>query len=558
MSLVGNLEDLGLGDILQIVSLSRKSGILTLQSLNREGTIYFLNGQVIRAMSSVFPENLGHLLLQRNLVDGPTLKKALRMQRESDGKVRIGEVLTRHFGISVDEIDGIVREQIEKTVYNFFGWSEGTFSFELGDSGELATSRLDPLQFMLDQGLNPQWLAMEGSRILDEKRHHGESPEEENRLPLPDMDAILGAENSAGVEKASAESSGTRTNGSRGTLFVVDDDESTREVFGQLLTDRGFEVKLFSGGAPLLEEIARVRPEGVKPTLLVDLIMPKMDGSGILGGFEILERVKKDFPGLAVMVMSDHPNPDTENKVRRLGVPAVLAKPKKSRIRENPEEMSALIDDIELLFADASAKPSQLLNFGAELLREIGETGTQERSGKGPESPGLHLLKGMLQELSNPSLGGGIILLVLRFASELMNRAVIFLAKENEIVGLGQFGIEMTSEMADTRIRRMKIPRGEDSVFSSILREMTPRRIPPGRSRWDRYLVENLDGGEPEEIFLGPIVSEGKVVAIIYGDNLPEKKPIGETESFEIFLSQAGLAMEKALLERRLRVKEAS
>jgi CheY-like chemotaxis protein len=558
MSLVGNLEDLGLGDILQIVSLSRKSGILTLQSLNREGTIYFLNGQVIRAMSSVFPENLGHLLLQRNLVDGPTLKKALRMQRESEGKVRIGEVLTRHFGISVDEIDGIVREQIEKTVYNFFGWSEGTFSFELGDSGELATSRLDPLQFMLDQGLNPQWLAMEGSRILDEKRHHGESSEEENRLPLPDMDAILGAENSAGVEKASAESGGTRTNGSRGTLFVVDDDESTREVFGQLLTERGFEVKLFSGGAPLLEEIARVMPEGVKPTLLVDLIMPKMDGSGILGGIEILERVKKDFPGLAVMVMSDHPNPDTENRVRRLGVPAVLAKPKKSQIRENPEGMGALIDDIELLFADASAKPSQLLNFGAELLREIGESGTQDRSGKGPESPGLHLLKGMLQELSNPSLGGGIILLVLRFASELMNRAVIFLAKENEIVGLGQFGIEMTSEMADTRIRRMKIPRGEDSVFSSILQEMTPRRIPPGRSRWDRYLVENLDGGEPEEIFLGPIVSEGKVVAIIYGDNLPEKKPIGETESFEIFLSQAGLAMEKALLERRLRVKEAS
>jgi hypothetical protein len=31
---------------------------------------------------------------------------------------------------------------------------------------------------------------------------------------------------------------------------------------------------------------------------------------------------------------------------------------------------------------------------------------------------------------------------------------------------------------------------------------------------------------------------------------------IGDTESLEIFLSQAGLAMEKALLERRLRSKE--
>jgi hypothetical protein len=42
-------------------------------------------------------------------------------------------------------------------------------------------------------------------------------------------------------------------------------------------------------------------------------------------------------------------------------------------------------------------------------------------------------------------------------------------------------------------------------------------------------------------------------VAILYGDNLPEKRPIGDTEALEIFLSQAGLAMEKALLERRLR-----
>ncbi len=39
MSLVGNLQDLGLGEILQIVSLSRKSGILSLQNQSREGKV---------------------------------------------------------------------------------------------------------------------------------------------------------------------------------------------------------------------------------------------------------------------------------------------------------------------------------------------------------------------------------------------------------------------------------------------------------------------------------------------------------------------------------------
>jgi hypothetical protein len=48
------------------------------------------------------------------------------------------------------------------------------------------------------------------------------------------------------------------------------------------------------------------------------------------------------------------------------------------------------------------------------------------------------------------------------------------------------------------------------------------------------------------------LISEGRIVAILYGDNLPEQKPIGDTEALEVFLSEAGLAMEKALQERRL------
>lgn len=412
MSLVGNLEDLGLGDILQIVSLSRKSGVLCLQSGNRQGRVVFLNGLVIRASSDLYQENLGDLLVARQLVDLATLREALRMQRGMANPPRLGAILAEHFGLSSETIDELVREQVEKIVYSFFFWSDGTFSFELGDLGGIADTSIDPLMFMLDKGLNPQWLAMEGSRLLDEKRHHGELPEEvgrESRIRLEDL---------------------------------LDDESSSRAA------------------------------------------------------------------------------------------------------------------NIETNFCSMEQKTS-LFNLGDELLAELGDTGAEKSKKKVLASPGLNLLRGMLQELTNPSLGGGIILLVLRFASELMNRAVVFLAKEQEIVGLGQFGIDSEEGlMADVRVRRMKIPRHEPSVFSAVLEEITPCRLTPGHGPWDKYLREQLGGGAPEEIFLGPIVSEGKVVAILYGDNLPEKKAIGDTESLEIFLSQAGLAMEKALLERRLRGRE--
>ena len=190
MSLVGNLDDLGLGDILQIVSLSRKSGVLQLNSRDRDGRVIFSDGQVIRAMASTLPENLGDLVLRNGLADMETLKQALVIQQESDDDRRIGDILVSEFGVDREAIETAVREQLEKIVYSFFSWDEGAFSFELGDCQELVVTNLNPLQFMLDQGLNPQWLAMEGSRILDEKRHRGEDVEEQGES-LVDLDALM-------------------------------------------------------------------------------------------------------------------------------------------------------------------------------------------------------------------------------------------------------------------------------------------------------------------------------------------------------------------------------
>jgi len=37
-----------------------------------------------------------------------------------------------------------------------------------------------------------------------------------------------------------------------------------------------------------------------------------------------------------------------------------------------------------------------------------------------------------------------------------------------------------------------------------------------------------------------------------YGDNLPDQKPIKGVDTLEIFMNQAGMALEKAVLEKRL------
>jgi hypothetical protein len=96
------------------------------------------------------------------------------------------------------------------------------------------------------------------------------------------------------------------------------------------------------------------------------------------------------------------------------------------------------------------------------------------------------------------------------------------------------------------------MPANEESLFSEVIEAMTPAKVVGQDRQWDDYLFGQFGGERPDEVFVGPLVSEGRVVAVLYGDNLPGREPIGDTEALEIFLAQAGLAMEKALLERRL------
>ena len=61
MSLVGNLEDLSLPDILQIVSLSKKSGILLLEREGQQGKILIRQGRVIQTVSPRPGRTLGEI-----------------------------------------------------------------------------------------------------------------------------------------------------------------------------------------------------------------------------------------------------------------------------------------------------------------------------------------------------------------------------------------------------------------------------------------------------------------------------------------------------------------
>ena len=342
-------------------------------------------------------------------------------------------------------------------------------------------------------------------------------------------------------------------------LVMVDDDPAVLETLRPLLQSGGYDVYASEKSEESLIKIDTLHRDGKRPTVLVDLIMPRMDGSGVLGGLELLDLVHKNFPDLPVLAMGDYHNSGAESRVRKMGYSFAM-KPHKGEIG-NLGVLNSFIDRLleELKRVESGGGPAEWndkVNIGDELRLEMGEEPGPAVSST-PNSTGIALLRGMLEELNDPGLGGGIILLVLRFASEFMNRAVVFIVKRDVIAGLGQFGIDGREGLADSKVRSLRVPRGENSLFDRVIESQLPVKLQPDDSEWNLYLITQLGGGVPGEVFLGPIISEGKVVAVLYGDNIPEKRLIGDTDALEIFLSQAGLAMEKALLLRRLKDKSA-
>jgi hypothetical protein len=164
----------------------------------------------------------------------------------------------------------------------------------------------------------------------------------------------------------------------------------------------------------------------------------------------------------------------------------------------------------------------------------------------------LTLLTAMIEEISGPSSSSEIILMILRFASEILNRALVFLVRESEVVGLGQFGLMLKNGSADQLIRNVRIPLNEPSCFKGAVANGQSFRGPLDTTAWNEYLVQQLGGHWPLEVLIAPLISDGKVIAILYGDNVPLQKTIENTEGLEAFIRVAGFAFGKAILERKL------
>jgi CheY-like chemotaxis protein len=598
LALQGNLEDLPLLDIIQIVSFSKKTGYLGVRMEGGEGAIVFREGLVVAAFTASTP------------AADPRLGAVPEAARET--------AVRRRLGFALEELARL---------------REGAFGFELTDRVPETVAGRDIRAETLAVGINPQEMLLTLAQGMDDDRAHSAAaveasfatpaegivaaelqalappvvPAEAVRSafadqpraaagaeawqttpperyapdtrPLPKVrrEALPGAppaapprptavapEGPPGPEPAGAAAGEAAPAEAARTILLVDDEADVRQLLGRHFGAAGFEIAEADGPEQAAKLAARLRSAHTAFVLVTDLGMPASGGASFQGGFEVVKRLWKMNLRPPVLMMTESLNQSLRLRARQMGVQSFVFKPTLSKLNQRQFEAdlqafaAKLVRDALPHLAEVAAlrpKPQRARKREPppEARAEAGdEAGPPAASAARP----FEFLKRRLVELREGGDANEIATLVMKVAREFFERALLFVVKNEEARGLGGFGIAPREETLNLLARQLTIPLGEASLFRDVARERRPYNGPPPADRWLGHMMGRIGRFQSRGIALLPLVAHRETIAMVFGDNPETGREPGSLEPLEVFVQQAGIALENVFLQKKLQAAE--
>lgn len=489
MALSGQLDEMNLLEIFQIIAFSKKSGTLSVESPTSRGAVLFREGRVQCALSS-------------------TTSDALRaLSRETFDASR------------VDRLQSYIRLALEELV----GLREGFFEFSIQQDAPLTWQGLDVGNFLLTDGIDPEALLLDLAHELDESRR------ESRRL--------LEAEEEGDEEQEDADAASFP--GSGFTVLVVDDEDQVTHAVREAIANTGTTVDIAERVGEALGLIRSLHAAGRPMALVADVGMPSLDGESFLGGLDLAEQVREIDARLPILLMAESLTAKARARAKRLGIRKVAFKPALTKL--DPEEYEM-----------------DLRSFAETIVSELETLVASKREPVEREtSPPLNLeaifgfLRQMTEQLNHP--GNAIARMVLRVASKFSERVLVFLVKQSTACGLAGVQAGRADRQVSDELRRVSIALQDVQPFAEVVysRRTTrcshePGLTPPGIGR-----------GRATEFVLLPLVLNHEVVAIIYVDNPASGRRLTNLAGLEMFLTQAGMAMDNVSLQKKVRAASA-
>lgn len=393
MSISGSLEDVAVGDVLQFIHLGKRTGTLELERDGERACFGFREGSLVAALAPGAPR-LGELLVERGYLTAAALTVAMERQVTGATRRSLGRLLVEDGLLRREDLDSVLRLQLELAVEQVIRWERGSFDFAIDEVRAIDDIGTEDFDFESEGGLASNVVLLEAARIFDER----------DRL---------------GPSRSIAEASDEAFDG----LIEEEVEPVAGPVIRVLSPDREFLRRLRPalGGQATLRRVTLARAtdaleEDETDILLIDVRSEALDA-------ELLGSVREARPEARLVVLVDS-NSAMQVAYRHGAVAAVPAE----------------LETVRACLANLVEAPP------------IRHGGTERRG-----EPGLRRLQRVFGDLKSGLASATVALNLMQLVSESYERAVIFLVKRDRLAPLGAFGFTGSGSPLANAVRRLEI-----------------------------------------------------------------------------------------------------
>lgn len=174
MSLHGDLEHFPLVDIIQLLHMNRKTGVLRMKSPKGESQLVFHDGYFVGANHLDNSIRVGSILINMKAVTPAALNQALTVQKQNKKeRAPLIAILIEQGTIDRQTAFKGLETLIEMTIVEVLAWKVGTFDFDISDYQISDEYRYFPEKLHMEIELNTHAVLMESLRMYDEMMRDG-------------------------------------------------------------------------------------------------------------------------------------------------------------------------------------------------------------------------------------------------------------------------------------------------------------------------------------------------------------------------------------------------
>jgi hypothetical protein len=168
------------------------------------------------------------------------------------------------------------------------------------------------------------------------------------------------------------------------------------------------------------------------------------------------------------------------------------------------------------------------------------------------EAERTEFMAAMTKKLVGPGHSADVSLLVMKVAGRFLERGALFVVKSEAARGLAGFGFGASKKNCAEITRELSLSLDEIPALTEVVSTGKTVRVGEQLQSLEGNLFNAMGRGNASEGVLMPMLYNRATLLLLYGDNGVSGRALDDLSGLELFMAQAGMALENKLLQRKL------